>query len=62
MEAIKRELGGRDSWKSRLSSGRREKIDEEVARAKREDVFVEELLFTQSLSNKFTQFCKAFST
>jgi len=46
-EAIKREFTDDEDWKSHLSNGRREKIDEEIEQSHEGDGFVDALLFTQ---------------
>lgn len=47
MKAIQREFSYSDEWIERLPPGRQTKINEEVQKAKSEDVFVDRLLFTQ---------------
>ena len=47
MKAIQREFSYSDEWIQRLPPGRQTKINEEVQKAKSEDVFVDRLLFTQ---------------
>jgi hypothetical protein len=46
-DAIRREFGGGTGWRQRLSAGRREKLDVEIAGARSADRWVEDLLFTQ---------------
>ena len=46
MKAIQREFNGSDEWIQRLPPGRQTKINEEIKKAKSEDVYVERLLFT----------------
>jgi hypothetical protein len=47
MKAIQREFNDSDEWIQRLPPARRNKINEEINKAKSEDVFVDRLLFTQ---------------
>ena len=47
MKAIQREFSYSDEWIQRLPPGRQTKINEEVQKAKSEDVFVDRLLFMQ---------------
>ena len=47
MKAIQREFSYSDEWIQRLPPGRQTKINEEIQKAKSEDVFVDRLLFTQ---------------
>jgi hypothetical protein len=47
MRAIQRECKDTDDWILRLAPERKKKIDDEVAKAKSEDVYVNRLLFTQ---------------
>lgn len=46
-DAIRREFGGRNEWRARLSADRRSKLDREIATAREADRWVDDLLFTQ---------------
>lgn len=46
-DAIRRELGKSDEWIDRLSAGRQEKILDEIQKSKKNNTFVDSLLFTQ---------------
>jgi hypothetical protein len=47
IKAIQREFNNSDEWIERLSDTRRDKLNEEVNKAKSKDVFVNMLLITQ---------------
>lgn len=47
VEAIRREFGESDAWKSRLSLGRLEKLNRNIADAKKEDTLVDDLLLSE---------------
>ena len=46
-ETINQRFGNADEWMSKLSEGRREKIRKEIEASRRDDGFVDKLLFTQ---------------
>ena len=46
-EAIKVKLGGSENWMGCLSNGRQKKIKDEIEKSRRDDGFVDTLLFTQ---------------
>jgi hypothetical protein len=50
--AIERQFGGDNAWLTLLSPGRQEKIQREIEKSRREDGFVNELLFTQFCDKK----------
>lgn len=52
MTAIERHIGDEQVWLELLSFDRREKIDEEIAKSRHEDGFVNALLFTQWCDKK----------
>jgi hypothetical protein len=46
-KVIRAELGQTEAWIDRIPEGRRQKIDEEISKARANDSFVDALLFTQ---------------
>ncbi|MGH6864810.1 MAG: hypothetical protein ACREDO_01180 [Methyloceanibacter sp.] len=59
-EAIRRRYPAPEDWMAFLNDGRKGKIREQIANAKKEDSFVDELLFTQ-FSDKADIIRKAFA-